>query len=232
MEWLIIGFVVLLAASFLLKRKNPTTNDATYQLQGPLFTPAERSFYGVLKQVCGDQAEVFGKVRVADIITPAKGQGRSDWQRAFNHIAAKHFDYVICQPGDLAAIAAIELNDSSHKRRARANRDALLEQACASAGLTLHQIEARHGYQVTELRATLFGGSEDAAAAPGSEPAGAPQWNSQSCPKCGSELVKRIAAKGTHKGSEFLSCSAFPACRYIAKPSALATSVRWSQHRK
>ncbi len=35
------------------------------------------------------------------------------------------------------------------------------------------------------------------------------------CPKCDSDLVKRVAKKGPQKGNEFLGCSSFPKCRYI-----------------
>lgn len=221
MEWLIIAFVVLLVVAFLFRGKDRTAGDASYELHGPLFTPAERSFYGVLKQACGDKAEVFGKVRVADVIKPSKGQGRSSWQRAFNRIAAKHFDYVICEPGDLSVIAAIELNDRSHKKRARADRDALLEKACGIAGLALHQFDAKHGYQVGEVRGILFresGETPTVVGEPSTEQGEVPPQQARSCPKCGAELVRRIANKGAHKGSEFLACSGFPACRYIAKP--------------
>ncbi len=34
------------------------------------------------------------------------------------------------------------------------------------------------------------------------------------CPKCGSELVVRVAKKGPNAGNEFLACSRFPKCRY------------------
>lgn len=34
------------------------------------------------------------------------------------------------------------------------------------------------------------------------------------CPKCNSELVVRVAKKGTRSGSRFLGCSSFPKCRY------------------
>jgi len=35
------------------------------------------------------------------------------------------------------------------------------------------------------------------------------------CPKCDSDLVKRVAKKGANKGNEFMGCSSFPKCRYI-----------------
>jgi restriction system protein len=38
--------------------------------------------------------------------------------------------------------------------------------------------------------------------------------DAEKCPKCDSELVKRVAKKGTNKGNEFLGCSSFPKCRF------------------
>lgn len=35
------------------------------------------------------------------------------------------------------------------------------------------------------------------------------------CPKCGSSMVRRIAKFGKHKGNEFLGCSQFPKCKGI-----------------
>ncbi len=34
------------------------------------------------------------------------------------------------------------------------------------------------------------------------------------CPRCGGELVERIAKKGANAGNSFLGCSTFPKCRY------------------
>ena len=35
------------------------------------------------------------------------------------------------------------------------------------------------------------------------------------CPRCGAELVLRVAKKGANEGKEFYGCSAFPKCKYI-----------------
>lgn len=34
------------------------------------------------------------------------------------------------------------------------------------------------------------------------------------CPRCGAELVLRIAGKGNNVGKSFYGCTAFPKCRY------------------
>ncbi len=39
------------------------------------------------------------------------------------------------------------------------------------------------------------------------------------CPKCGGELVLRIAKKGPMPGSRFLGCSNYPTCKYVRNQS-------------
>ncbi|MBP3217580.1 MAG: topoisomerase DNA-binding C4 zinc finger domain-containing protein, partial [Lachnospiraceae bacterium] len=34
------------------------------------------------------------------------------------------------------------------------------------------------------------------------------------CPRCGSELLIRLARRGPNAGNQFVGCSAFPQCRY------------------
>jgi len=39
--------------------------------------------------------------------------------------------------------------------------------------------------------------------------------NQNLCPRCGSELVLRVAKRGANSGNEFYGCSGYPRCRYI-----------------
>jgi len=34
------------------------------------------------------------------------------------------------------------------------------------------------------------------------------------CPRCGSELVMRMAKRGANAGNRFVGCSSFPKCRF------------------
>lgn len=117
-----------------------------------LLSPAERSFYGVLLQATGDQWRVFPKVRVADALTPEKGLSRSDWQRAFNAISARHFDFLLCDPDDCSVKLAVELDDKSHEKKQARKRDRQLAAACESAGLPLLRIKAARAYSVADIR--------------------------------------------------------------------------------
>ncbi|MFM7967716.1 DUF2726 domain-containing protein [Aeromonas sp. A-5] len=43
------------------------------------------------------------RCRVADVLTPQAGHGKSKWQQHLNKISAKHFDYLLCHPADLSS---------------------------------------------------------------------------------------------------------------------------------
>ena len=133
---LLIILVVVVGAIFAFTQKRKPITSYPYQKQDRLFTPAERSFLGVMEQALGDQHRVFGKVRLADVIEVKSGVSRSVRQSAFNRIQAKHLDYVVCDPDDLSIQFAVELDDSSHSQTKRKNRDAFVDQANDSIGLT------------------------------------------------------------------------------------------------
>ncbi|MEH6578924.1 MAG: DUF2726 domain-containing protein [Amphritea sp.] len=159
---LLMLIAVIIFAGFLKKAlNNSDSGDESpsleagqlgYRQKGALFTPAERSFLGVLDQAI-DQSKyrVFGKVRVADLIEPQPSRNRSQWQKAFNSIPAKHFDFVICNADDLTPVAVIELDDKSHNARKRQQRDELLESICKQVALPLIRMPAKRAYNVAEL---------------------------------------------------------------------------------
>lgn len=154
MEW-IPPFIFLATAIVglrLLARLRRRPGRFPYRLQPALFTPAERSFLGALEQALGDELRLFGKVRVADVVKVEGAGDRSARQRAFNRISAKHFDFLLCRPGDLAVVAAVELDDHSHGARKRRDRDDFLREVCEAAGLPLVNIAARRSYSIEELR--------------------------------------------------------------------------------
>lgn len=158
MNTFVLSGLLLLALLVLIIfwRRGRAPKRLPYDMQETLFTAAERSFLGVLDLAVGDQARVFAKVRVADVLTPQSGMGKSQWQQHFNKISAKHFDYLLCHPADLSFICAIELDDSSHRHQKRRARDLFLKTACDSAGLPLLQIPASSHYLVEELREQIM----------------------------------------------------------------------------
>jgi hypothetical protein len=120
-----------------------------------LFSRAEASFYGVLRQAVGNDFVIMGKVRLADVVEVEGGRrrhGASAWQSAFNRVNAKHVDFLLLDGRDLKIRVALELDDSSHGRADRRVRDALVEEVLMEAGVPLVRVRAAAGYNVGEVR--------------------------------------------------------------------------------
>ncbi len=233
MLWIVIGVIVVFAIIFSVtttKTKSPSPvayktrtglfpSSVPYRRCTGLFSPAERSFLGVLEQAVGAQYRVFGKVRLADVVLPPRGLPRSEWQKAFNRISSKHLDFVLCKKGDLSVVCAIELNDKSHQQTKRQNRDQFLKQTLDTADVPLVMFPAKSGYAVPEVRsqiakAVVLQPTESVSALP-NEDVSAVKDESKVCPKCSSPMVRRKAAKGAHAGKEFWGCNNYPKCKAI-----------------
>lgn len=219
--------VLVTVIAFIIEHQRKTRNTSVaFERKVALFSAAERSFLGVLEQAIGEQGRVFGKVRVADVLEAKRGMNGKEWTTAFNRIKSKHFDFVVCDPKAMAIVCAIELDDKSHSRKHRSDRDEFLVSACESAGLPLLRFPCRESYSSSEIRESVlphisgdFPDSSDQQAGDISiRPADYVEelhLSQRLCPKCHSPLVERTAAKGVHEGKKFMACSAYPRCRHI-----------------
>lgn len=130
------------------------TDDYAYK-KTRLFSPGEKSFFRILQQALDNKVLIFGKIRVADILAPEKNIDHSTWQKAFNKISKKHFDFVLCTKDTLSVLCAIELNDKSHSYIKQKKRDEFIVNACESAGLPLIQITAKSNYVTEDIKKAL-----------------------------------------------------------------------------
>jgi uncharacterized protein DUF2726 len=100
-------------------------------------SPAELAFYDVLKAAVGDRFLILIKLGVRDLCEITH---REVNQAAFNRVAAKQVDFVLCDQVTLAPLVAIELDDSTHYPRERAERDAFVNELFRVIGVALiHQ---------------------------------------------------------------------------------------------
>jgi len=159
MNWILLLALIAIAifaiVAVKIKQSQISADDYPYAKIDTLFSPAERSFLGVLQQAVGDSYFVFGKVRIADVVSVRSMSNRGGRQRAFNRISAKHFDYVLCAKDDLSIVCVIELDDQSHQQRKRQARDAFLVGLCRAISLPLIQIPAQRAYSVSDLHAKV-----------------------------------------------------------------------------
>lgn len=147
-----LAIVLVLVFAIASRRKKEPRSVRLFRQRDSLFTPAERSFLGVLDKASAGRYRVFGKVRIADVVLPVKGLDKSTWTSVFNRIKAKHFDFVLCDPQTLKIKAVIELNDKSHTSGRRIERDELVGRACADAGLALRMVKAQRNYSLESVK--------------------------------------------------------------------------------
>lgn len=149
-----VGVVVLALAAFRLLRIADRTGAAAheYYLRESLYSPAERSFLGVLEALKYDGMVVASKVRLADIFGVKKGLGRGGRQGALNRINAKHVDFLLIRESDGRPLLGIELDDRSHKRDDRKERDHFVDSLYSSTGLPIVHVAVRASYDLNEVR--------------------------------------------------------------------------------
>jgi len=221
---------LLLAAAIwkLLRRANPWSR-APYERQEYFLSPAEKAFYDVLDALVGEDVVICPKPAVREVLR-VRGNVRRDRQKYFNWISQKHVDFVLCDRETMQILCAVELDDSSHERADRRQRDAFMDKAFRKAKLPLFHIPCRKSYGAKELNELcsflcqdllVLEDEEEGPACPAGTTrsagmtcsAGTTRSALPLCPDCGVPMVLRTASRGPHQGEQFYGCPNFPRCR-------------------
>lgn len=128
---LIFLLLVLLSSKKKKKNINKKINYSNFK-KIPLLTKKELQQYHLLKAITDDlDLIIFTKVRVADLISVKDGNLGD-----FNRIKAKHIDFVICNER-LKVVCALEIDDSTHQRPDRIERDIFINTLFKSCKIPL-----------------------------------------------------------------------------------------------
>jgi Protein of unknown function (DUF2726) len=119
-----------------------------------LVTPAEQRFYEALDEAVDGRLMILSKVRVADLLN-VTSESRPARHRVFCSIACKHVDFLLVEPQNLRPLAAIELDDSTHRRVNRRKRDELLDDLFKRAELPLLRFKACSVYNPRSIQAKV-----------------------------------------------------------------------------
>jgi len=145
-----VGLVVVVAVLLLLRMYSIGQKRLPYVPRERLVTKTELRFYKSLHKAVLDDWQIFAMVRIADILRVEKGvKNRRGW---LNKILAKHIDFVLCDPNTLEIVMGIELDDRSHQRADRIERDEFVNSAFESAGIPLLRVPTRPKYLSREIR--------------------------------------------------------------------------------
>src|SRR5688500_7169560 len=119
------------------------------------------AFYRVLVRALPPGLVICPKVRLADLIN-CPGDA---WRQGFGgRISGKHVDFVLADADTLAIRMAIELDDRSHERPDRRERDAFVDQALQAARIPVVRFPAAAQYDVRKITHRLDEAFAEAAA--------------------------------------------------------------------
>jgi hypothetical protein len=134
------------AAKHLLgvEHESPTSDHASvpFELRDQFLSDDENSLRRLLCNALGDRAIICPKPRVADVLRIANaGEHIENGVR----ISQKSIDFLICDPLSHRPVCAVQVDRFDERTGKYRDRDAFLERAFASAGLSvLHVRSNRH----------------------------------------------------------------------------------------
>lgn len=145
------GLILLIAFWFWGQKANAALDQlpVDYQIVPSLLTPHEAAWKEALMRNLPPGTILLAKVRLIDVIHPKNPKS----QAARNRVISKHLDFLLVDSATWTPMAAIEIDDSSHRRPDRQKRDRFLEEACESAGLRLVRLSGRPGTGAINLAA-------------------------------------------------------------------------------
>ena len=124
-----------------------------YKRKSCILTQTENDFYGQLCNAlyfAGLKVIVWPQVNVSSIIESV-GSDSQQRMKAFNRICRKSIDYVIVNQKTRETILCIELDDYTHNRNRRKERDNFINAIFSNVGIPLFRIKAEHNYDFTEI---------------------------------------------------------------------------------
>jgi hypothetical protein len=125
-----------------------------YKVDPQFMSPAELSFYRVLKTQVAGRYEILVKVGLGDLF---RVTNKEEWRTYRNKIDRKHVDFLLCDPETLEPRLAIELDDGSHMGERRVKRDAFVNQVFAAAGLPLRRMPVMRAYTAEDIEGLIEG---------------------------------------------------------------------------
>ncbi len=185
----------------------PLPPSLPFRLRDDFLSAAEISFYHVLLKILDDRYTVCPKVNLNDIFyveLPHKNQASR------SRIDRKHVDFLICERGSMRPLVGVELDDGSHARKDRQERDAFVDRVYEKAGLPLLHFPVGFAYNLKDVSDRLMpclATGEVSPPLPSPLEGVAPPL----CPAC---LIPLVVRRG--KIGLFYGCSQYPKCRQTA----------------
>jgi very-short-patch-repair endonuclease len=190
----------------------PAPIEYPYRIRDDFLSAAEISFYHVLNLAVADWAIVCPKIPLGDLFY-VRTSDNSRFRIYTNKIDRKHVDFLLCRPKTMRPLVGIELDDQSHQRKDRQERDVLVDNVFKAANLPLIRLPVKYAYSVEQLTSLIQSTLNGIPMEPQVEVQD--EAEIPKCPKCGTDMVLRTARSGANQGKQFWGCRNYPNCRGI-----------------
>ena len=118
-------------------KEKPPPDITQMYVSKPILTDREYKFYKRLKPLADKyKLQIYTKIRLADLVEPKPKEENPMWIQCFNKIKAKHIDFALADE-DTNIIVLIELDDRTHQRPDREERDVFVNAVLKNTGYTL-----------------------------------------------------------------------------------------------
>ncbi len=154
METYIAAALVAVVIAIIIWRVRPVrrwSTDMPYRKRDGLLSRGELAFHRALASAIPRGTALCPKVRLADVVTVPPDA----WHEYGRPVSGKHLDFVLVDAETTAILLVVELNDRSHERRDRRERDAFGDAVLASAGVPVVRVKAAARYDAREIRGRL-----------------------------------------------------------------------------
>ena len=149
---LLLAAVALAAVIGLLSALFKTVYKPPYETR-QFLSPAEVLFFRALQEAIDGDYLLFAKVRVGDLLSVV--EGTKDSRNWFARIAQKHVDFMLADRETVTPLLVVELDDASHQRADRRERDEFLDGAFSAASLPILRVPCAAEYSTEHLAQQL-----------------------------------------------------------------------------
>ncbi len=137
-EMIVLGivFIIVIYALYKLFALYRKKTELPYRKK-ELLTKHELAFYKKLRPIANKYGfVVISKIRLADLVEVDTDKTK-EFAKYFAKIKAKHIDFGLVRPENMEVAYLIELDDKSHNRADRIERDEFVNALCRKTGYTL-----------------------------------------------------------------------------------------------
>lgn len=146
---LIVFIIIAGVLTEILREKEGDKPKYQYKKKQFFMSRAEHECFESLMVSVGSEYHVFAQVHLPTIVdSKVRGQ---NWNAAFRHINQKSVDFVLCDKRYIEPILAIELDDQTHDRQDRKDRDGEVERILKNARVPLLRLQNHGRFDPKEL---------------------------------------------------------------------------------